>query len=87
MEREYKLFFCDRCGQRLNWSGFDDCEVKYIGWDGVEEDEGKSDSEQVDAAIKKIPPRYTESHGSPWLQYITSLQINQPCIRLFLTFS
>lgn len=35
MEREYQLF-CDRCGQRLNWSEFDDAEVKYIGWDGPE---------------------------------------------------
>lgn len=48
MEREYQLF-CDRCGQRLNWSGFDDCEVKYVGWDGPEDDdEDESDSEQVD---------------------------------------
>ena len=48
MEREYQLF-CDRCGQRLNWSRFDECEVKYIGWDGPEDDE-KSDAggEQVD---------------------------------------
>lgn len=38
MEREYQLF-CDRCGQRLNWSGFDDVEVRYIRWDGPEEDE------------------------------------------------
>ena len=30
MEREYQLF-CDRCGQRLNWSGFEEIEVKYIG--------------------------------------------------------
>lgn len=36
MEHEYQ-FFCDRCGQRLNWSGFDDAEVKHIGWDGVED--------------------------------------------------
>ena len=43
MEREYQLF-CNRCGQRLNWRVFDDCKVKYIGWDGVEEDE---DDEQV----------------------------------------
>ena len=27
MEHEYQLF-CDRCGQRLNWSGFDDVEVR-----------------------------------------------------------
>lgn len=29
MEREYQLF-CNHCGQRLNWSGFDDVEVRYI---------------------------------------------------------
>lgn len=38
MEREYQLF-CNHCSQRLNWSGFDDVEVRYIGWDGVEEAE------------------------------------------------
>lgn len=47
MEHEYQLF-CNHCGQRLNWSGFDDVEVRYIGWDGPEEDE--SDREQVDDA-------------------------------------
>lgn len=50
MEHEYQLF-CDRCGQRLNWSEFDECEVKYIGWDGPENDEDEeSDAggEQVD---------------------------------------
>ena len=48
MEREYQRF-CDRCGQRLNWSGFDDVEVRYIGWDGVEDDEeSDADGEQVD---------------------------------------
>ncbi len=46
MEREYQLF-CDRCGQRLNWSRFDDVEVRYIGWDGPE-DEEESDGEQMD---------------------------------------
>lgn len=29
MKREYQLF-CNHCGQRLNWSGFDDVEVRYI---------------------------------------------------------
>lgn len=38
MEREYQLF-CNHCGQRLNWSGFDDVEVRYIGWDWDEEAE------------------------------------------------
>lgn len=48
MEREYQLF-CGRCGQRLNWSRFDECEVRHTGWDGPEEDE-ESDAggEQVD---------------------------------------
>lgn len=35
MECEYQLF----CGQRLNWSGFDDVEVRYIGWDEPDEDD------------------------------------------------
>ena len=51
MEREYQRF-CDRCGQRLNWSGFDAAQVKYIGWDGPEDDEVDEESdaggEQVD---------------------------------------
>lgn len=38
MEREYQRF-CDRCSQRLNWSGVDDVEVRYIGWDGVEDED------------------------------------------------
>ena len=48
MEREYQLF-CDHCGQRLNWSKFEEIEVKYIGWDGPEDDEeSDADGEQVD---------------------------------------
>ena len=42
MEREYQLF-CDCYGHRLNWSGFDDVEVRYIGWDGVNGDVNESD--------------------------------------------
>ena len=38
MEHEYQLF-CDRCGQMLNWSGFDDVGVRYIGWNGVEDED------------------------------------------------
>lgn len=34
MEREYQRF-CDRCGQRLNWSQLEDAREVYIGWDGV----------------------------------------------------
>lgn len=29
----------NHCGQRLNWSGFDDVEVRYIGWDEPDEDD------------------------------------------------
>ena len=48
MEHEYQCF-CDRCGQRLNWSRFDDVEVQYIGWDGADEDEeSDADCKQVD---------------------------------------
>lgn len=38
------------CGQRLNWSGFDDVEVRYIGWDGPEDNDEESDAgdKQVD---------------------------------------
>lgn len=42
MERDFQRF-CDRCGQRLNWSEFDDVGVQYIGWDGVEEDAEQED--------------------------------------------
>lgn len=44
MEREYQ-YFCDRCGQRLSWRGFDDVEVKYIGWDGIEDNEEEDDAD------------------------------------------
>ncbi len=44
MEREHQLF-CDRCGQRLNWSGFDDVEVRYIGWDRPEDDKVNKESD------------------------------------------
>lgn len=50
MEYEYQLFF-DRCGQRLNWSGFDDVEVRYIGWNGPNEDEVDKES---DADCKQV---------------------------------
>ena len=51
MEREHQLF-CDRCGQRLNWSGFDDCEVKYIRWDGPENDDEVN--EKSNAGCKQV---------------------------------
>ena len=57
MEREYQRF-CDRCGQRLNWSGFEEIEVKYVGWDGPDKDEDEdeeganqvADGDQEDAS-------------------------------------
>ena len=33
MEREYQSF-CDRCGQRLDWSKYENAEVVYTGWNG-----------------------------------------------------
>ena len=33
MEREYQAF-CDRCGQQLDWSKYEDAEVVYTGWSG-----------------------------------------------------
>ena len=77
MEREYQHFY-DRCGQRLNWNRFDDCEMRHIGWNETE-DESDADCKQVDDGDQEDIIRQTESHGSPWLQYITSSQINQPC--------
>ena len=50
MEREYQLF-CDRCGQRMNWSKFEEIGVRYIEWDGPEdgaEAESELDENQVD---------------------------------------
>ena len=38
MEYEYQLF-CNRYGQRLNWSEFDNVEVRHIGWDGSDEND------------------------------------------------
>lgn len=62
MEREYQRF-CDRCSQRLNWSGFDDVEVRYIGWDGVEDDDrpeaqcvrGKAEGLCGNTGVKGLP--------------------------------
>ena len=57
MEHEYQLF-CDRCGQRLNWSGFDNCEVKYIGGTDLKMTRTRSLTLVVNKwmmTIKKIP--------------------------------
>lgn len=37
LEREYQKF-CDRCGQRLDWSKYDEAEIRYIGWDRNDEE-------------------------------------------------
>lgn len=36
IEREYQTF-CDRCGQHLDWSDYDNAEIKYIGWNGPDD--------------------------------------------------
>ena len=36
LEREYQAF-CDRCSQHLDWSDYDNAEIKYIGWNGPED--------------------------------------------------
>nr|DAZ81940.1 MAG TPA: zinc-ribbon containing domain protein [Caudoviricetes sp.] len=60
MEREYQCF-CDRCGQRLNWSGFNECEMKYMEWDGMGQKMTRttltSTVSKWMTPIKKIPPR------------------------------
>ena len=47
MEREYQAF-CDRCGQRLDWSQYEDTKVVYTGWSGPaanEDDEQESETQ------------------------------------------
>lgn len=42
MEYEYQLY-CNRCGQHLEWSKYDEAEEEFIGWNGKEtEDEEDS---------------------------------------------
>lgn len=43
MEYEYQLY-CNCCGQRLEWSKYDEAEEEFIGWNGAEyEDDEKDD--------------------------------------------
>ena len=42
MEYEYQLY-CNRCGQHLEWSKYDEAEEEFIGWNGTE-DEDEEDS-------------------------------------------
>ena len=46
LEREYQKF-CDRCGQRLDWSKYDEAEIRYIGWDGYD-DEGRQNFKGIE---------------------------------------
>ena len=46
-EREYQRF-CDRCGQRFDWSKFENAKEVYIGWDGPKDDEDAEDDEGID---------------------------------------
>ena len=45
IDREYQ-FFCDSCGQRIDWFGLDDAKEVYIGWSGPRDDE--EDDDEVD---------------------------------------
>ena len=38
IEYDYQSY-CGNCGQYLDWSKLDDAEEKFIGWDGVENDD------------------------------------------------
>ena len=64
MEREYQLF-CDRCGQRLNWSGFDNCEVRHIGWDGPENEEESDANSKQPFYFSYISSAYFTAFFSP----------------------
>lgn len=45
IDREYQ-FFCDSCGQRIDWFGLDDAKEVYIGWSWPRDDE--EDDDEVD---------------------------------------
>lgn len=38
MEYEYQLY-CNRCGQHLEWSKYDEAEEEFIGWNGAQDDD------------------------------------------------
>ena len=56
MEREYQAF-CDRCGQRLDWSKYEDAKVVYTGWSGPaanEDDEQKRETQFAQHSEKSV---------------------------------
>ena len=56
MEREYQAF-CDRCGQRLDWSKYEDAEVVYTGWSGPaanEDDEQERETQFAQHSEKSV---------------------------------
>lgn len=42
MEYEYQ-FYCNHCGQHLEWSRYDDAEEEFIGWNGTEPTDDEED--------------------------------------------
>lgn len=56
MEREYQAF-CDRCGQRIDWSRYEDAEVVYTGWSGPaanEDDEQERETQFAQHSEKSV---------------------------------
>lgn len=43
MEYEYQLY-CNRCGQHLEWSKYDEAEEEFIGWNGAETEDNEEDN-------------------------------------------
>ena len=48
MEYEYQLY-CNRCGQHLEWSKYDEAEEEFIGWNGVEPEDDDGNEEDGDS--------------------------------------
>ena len=55
MEREYQAF-CDRCGQRLDWSKYEDAEVVYTGWSGPAANESDEQERETQFAQHSEKP-------------------------------
>ena len=48
MEYEYQLY-CNRCGQHLEWSKYDEAKEEFIGWNGTETEDDEEDEEDSDS--------------------------------------
>lgn len=48
MEYEYQLY-CNRCGQHLEWSKYDDAEEEFIGWNGTETEDDEDEKDDSDS--------------------------------------